>query len=264
MNKNERSMVDILKRGRDEFGYISAKAEFEAEGTRVDELLRLMEISHSAGVKLTVKIGGCEAIRDLLESKQFGVDFIVAPMIESDYALGKYALARDKVYSNDEQSDTDFLFNLETHNTFLSREKILDLASELNLAGVVFGRSDYSGSLGLPPSEIESERVTGDILEVARNCSERSLDLVVGGAVNINSIENLKKIREIHLTRFETRKIVFDGESVFNENIEDGLFNAVQFELKWLLNKKQYYSSISNEDNKRFDTLKARWGLVED
>ena len=170
----------------------------------------------------------------------------------------------DKVYSNDEQSDTDFLFNLETHNTFLSREKILDLASELNLAGVVFGRSDYSGSLGLPPSEIESERVTGDILEVARNCSERSLDLVVGGAVNINSIENLKKIREIHLTRFETRKIVFDGESVFNENIEDGLFNAVQFELKWLLNKKQYYSSISNEDNKRFDTLKARWGLVED
>ena len=264
MNKNERSMVEILKRGRDEFGYLSAKAEFEAEGTRVDELLRLMEISHSAGVKLTVKIGGCEAIRDLLESKQFGVDYIVAPMIESEYALGKYALARDKVFTVDEQADTDFLFNLETHKTFLSRDEILSSASKLNLAGVVFGRSDYSGSLGLPPSEIESERVTQDIQETAKLCSKHSLDLVVGGAVNFNSIENLKSIREIHLTRFETRKIVFSGESVFKANIEAGLFNAVQFELKWLLNKKQYYSGISNEDNKRFETLKTRWGLAED
>ena len=33
MNKTEREMVDILRRGRDEFGYAGVKAEFEAEGT---------------------------------------------------------------------------------------------------------------------------------------------------------------------------------------------------------------------------------------
>jgi hypothetical protein len=263
MNKNEHAMVDILKKGKEEFGYIAAKAEFEAEGTRVDELLRLMDIAHTANVKLTVKIGGCEAIRDLLESKQFGVDFIVAPMIESPYALGKYSEARNKVYSADEQIDTDFLFNLETNSTYLLREEILSEAQRLKLNGVVFGRSDYAGSLGLPATQIEGDTVTNHILDVAELCVKHSLDLVVGGAVNFNSVENLKRINDIHLTRFETRKVVFDASSVNHSNIEEGLFNAVQFELKWLLNKKEYYSKISTEDDKRFETLKNRWGLKE-
>ena len=263
MNHREKKMLAILKNLKASHGALSVKAEFEAEGTRIDELYRLIEIARRADVKIALKIGGCEAIRDLMESKQIGVDYIIAPMVESPYALSKFIEAKNKVYSVEEQEDTQFLFNIETITTFNNLEVMMKIASDKEgVDGAVFGRVDFSGSLGLGREGINTQRITDYAIQAAKLTKAVKLDYVVGGAVSSDTLPSLKEINNQYLSRFETRKIIFNADALNSNNIKGGLIEAVHFELLWLLNKREYYKVITEEDDKRIEMLQSRWKVL--
>src|SRR5271163_1387876 len=93
MNALEKQMVALLKEMQAEFHVTGLKAEFEAEGTRMEEAMRLKDVASRAGLGLNIKIGGCEAIKDMFDAISLGSERIIGPMIETPYALKKYLQA---------------------------------------------------------------------------------------------------------------------------------------------------------------------------
>lgn len=256
MNSYEKQMLEILTRARD-YGVVSVKAEFEAEGTRVDELLRLLEIARKAGVKVGIKIGGCEAIRDLIECRLYGADYIIAPMIETPYALGKYVAGKNKFYPKDEQGDVSFLFNVETRKTYDELEE-LGAVAKAGGVGMVFGRVDFAGSMGHSRDFVNSDEMLAYVCGVAEVAKKHNLELVVGGGVSPDSIPSLRKVREIRLDRFETRKVIFDAGILDGDDAAQGMELAIEFELLWLKNKRDYYQTIASEDEQRIAMMEKR------
>jgi len=168
VNEFEKRMLAVLEQGREKFGIIAVKAEFEAEGTRADELLRLLEIARRAGVKVGLKIGGCEAIRDIIECRQYGVDYMIAPMVETPYALSKFVDGKNKFYPKSEQADVGFLFNIETITGFQHLEEMGKVAAAGNV-GMVFGRVDFAGSLGRTREFVNTPEMS-DYIERGHRC----------------------------------------------------------------------------------------------
>ncbi len=262
MNLTEKKMHDSLVLLKERYGVLGVKAEFEAEGTRVDELLRLVEITRKANLKLGIKIGGCEAMKDLMEVKQIGVDYVIAPMIESEYALKKFILSKNKIFNEEEKKYCDFLINIETIQAFKNLKEIVNahnLDKSNSIQGLVFGRVDFSLSNGFSRDDINENKVTEYVIEVAKVCKDNGLQLITGGGVSLEAIKALKEIKNYHLDRFETRKVIFSSESLKLSNLSEGMLEAVKFELLWLQNKKSYYDTISKEDDARIDMLSKRW-----
>ena len=265
MNNLEKKMVQTLINLNQEHNVIGVKAEFEAEGTRIEEALRLKEVVTKAGLELTIKIGGCEAIKDMYDARTIGVNTIVAPMIETTYALKKYVQAIKFVFSEEERQDMQFYMNIETITGFNNLEEILKTESVKNINGIVLGRIDMTNSMGLTSEDINCEKILNIANKMATLCQKHNKKFIIGGGVSYQSLPFFKQLPKNSLYKFETRKIVFDAQKAFEDkNIDKGILKAVGFELMWLKNKRKFYEMIYKEDEKRIVMLESRYkNLIE-
>lgn len=265
MTELEKKMVETLMDLKENHGVIGVKAEFEAEGTRLDEAIRLKEVVTRAGLDLGIKIGGCEAIKDIYEARGIGVTKIIAPMIESGYALSKYIKATKTIFNTDERKDIKFLINIETKHAYNNIDEILDNSNIEELDGVVIGRVDMSGSLGLGRDDINCDRVYSIAEDTFKKAKQKGLICVIGGGIAAEAIPFIKKLVEQDLLDYiETRKVLFKCPEVLNKKPEIGILKAVGFELLWLKNKRNYYGAIFAEDNQRIEMLEKRYKKMID
>lgn len=257
-------MVDLLRQMKRDYGVVEVKTEFESEAARLNEVMRLKDVVEKAGLGLVIKTGGPEAIRDLYDACIVGVTGVVAPMVESAYALKKYLLAIEKFVPEDLKSYVKFAVNVETIQAHKNFDEMLALKGVERLSRVTLGRVDMVGSLGMGRDDINRD----EILEIARDMFKKAkmkgLETTMGGGIAKEAIPFIQKlVNEKLLDRYETRKIVFQVPVRFDPvQAEEAIIKANEFELLWVANKRNYYEHISKEDEDRITMLEKRVGSI--
>ena len=258
MNLLERKIVDALIELKEIYNVVSLKAEFESEGCSIEELLRLKDFAVKSGLQLTLKIGGCEAMRDLMDAKSIGVDNIVAPLVESVFAMKKFVKALNSVYSKEELLDLKSYINIESINGLKNIDEIIKANEFEQISGIVFGRGDFVESIMLSRDDINSDVV----LDAANNLISKlpgDKEFVLGGGISIESIPFLSKINHKNVTKFETRKIIFDYQNYLKKSdTKLGINKALDLEILWHKYLEDIYMKFANRNVERVNLIKSR------
>ena len=258
MNALEYEMIEVLKSLKNDYGVFEIKAEFEAEGSRMEEMMRLKDVTSYVGLPIVLKIGGVEAVTDVYNALSIGVKGIIAPMVETPFALSKFLALIKNMIAEDNAKDIEFVFNLETITAYKNIDLMFKLPDIFRLSGITVGRVDLVGSMGLSRDDIN---VSDDVFNICRETLVKAkrigLKTGMGGGISTKAISPIIRLGEEGLLdKFETRKVVFPISSW--KYGEKAIPKAAGFELLWLKSKRRYYSRIRAEDENRITMLEVR------
>ena len=238
-----------------EYGLQGIKAEFEAEGSSFRDIMRLRRLTSSAGVKLHLKIGGVEALRDIKDAIEIGVDGIIAPMVESVFGAKKFYESIQRFYKDTPIHTT---LNIETKTAIDNLEEILAYASG-KFANINIGRSDLSASFLAPEITPESEQIYTILSRVIHDIQDFPLTFGIGGGLSRISIENLNTIYaplKSYINQLETRKVILPTQSFCDK--ADAIKEALKFEELYILSKKEFSDLHIDSEIARLPELQRR------
>ena len=258
MNSREFKCSRLLKDLVENEGVIGIKTSFEDEGATFNEVMRLKEICNQADTKLTLKIGGPEAVRDMMDSSIIGVKGLVGPMVESAFGLKKYITAINNNIPESIIPSLNLYINVETINGVNDIDNISKLPEFEQLHGVTVGRVDLVGSLGKDRKFVDSDEMYSLVKKVFTKVKSKGLKACMGGAVSIDSLDFLKRLySEGLLDKFETRYVIFDP-SISLKNLSRALAKAQAFEYEWLVCKSEAHQLLADRESKRIKMTQDR------
>ena len=227
------------------------KIEFEAQGASLVEVEFLEKLAKKYNTNFSVKISGPEAIRDLKDIKNMNLYSIIAPLIESPYALKKFTQSVKKVFEND---TPNLEINIESIVGFQNLDEIVKSDAFKELSGIKIGRSDLANSVGLNREFVNSNDVLAISSKISSKIESEGLDLTLGGGVSIETLDFAKKMP--YLTKIETRNVVLKYTD--DENLKKAINLALEFEILLIENKKNFGLTLNKNDLERIKLLNTR------
>ena len=256
MNIKEFRMLELLRDLKENYDVLGVKAEFEAEGTRRDEITRLLEIIYRADSELILKIGGCEAVSDMEYSKILGASGIMAPMIESPFAMSKFVSSINKIYSQEERKNMKFIINVETKSCVENIDEILAEKYSNVVNCVVIGRVDLSASYGLSRKEINNDDMFNACKKILEKCREKNICTGVGGGIAAEAVPFIINLGNL-VDKVESRKIIFSVKNGYDK-LKAGLKKAMEFECLYLEIFQDMYTKNAVENSDRITMMQER------
>jgi len=261
MNNLELASVFLLKNLVENHGVIGIKTSFEDEGASLMEVIRLKELCNQAGTKLLLKIAGAEAKRDLEDSIMIGVKGLVAPMIESPFALDKFIKSAKSILPPDVITNVQLGINIETINAYKNFSEMIKADGFKDLYHITLGRVDFVSSLNKDRSYVNSPEILEIAIDLFSKAREMAKRVYLGGAITVDSFEFLKTLfTKGLLDKFETRYVMYDPAIALN-NLEEALLFGQKLELEILKNRRNYHLHHANKEIDRIKMIEKRVGI---
>lgn len=251
----ENRLFDKLAMMKEEYNLLGIKAEFEAEGSSFRDLVRLRRLTAKLDIPLILKIGGVEAIRDIKDALEVGVDGLVAPMVESRFGLKKFVDACSSIYRD---SEIQKAINIETAGGVQNADEILSYAQG-RIDEVTFGRTDLSMSYFDDSIYPDSDFIFQRLAELCSIARKYGLSTTMGGSLSLRTIEIMRKNEKMWcdlIQRFETRKVILPAEVMLSD--KNAIRSALEFEELYILSKKEVSDVFLEAEMTRLDGLRKR------
>lgn len=238
----EKSLIKIKKK----YKLVAIKQSFEDEGVSRDVVNLIRNITYKNKINHNIKIGGCEAKSDMNYCEEIQCDGIVAPMIETDFALKKFIQSSQNIKIN------SYYVNIETITAAKNIKSILLQDKKKILTGITIGRSDFTSSMGLSKKLVNSTEVFNEIYKVLKIAKSFKYRTTVGGNL---SIESKKFINDLYkknlIDNIESRNVCIKVDKNSLNDFEKTIQDMLMFEYELM-------NFISIYHNKHMQTADSR------
>ena len=231
-------LKQILTELKQNCGIIALRTDMASEAICDEEFVLLKNFCRDFHLQYTVKIGGCDALTDIFKAKNAGANYIIAPMIETKYAMKKFVSNCRQIYDDLEQ--VNLLINIETASAYNNSDSIFECEEMKYIKGIVLGRDDMAKSLS--DGDVNSDKISDIAFDIAQKANKYGKNFTIGGGVRPKCIDFLKRFDGFDYINCETRRIVFPSVITNSEALK----KALQFEIKWL----EYLNSNKLSDEK--------------
>ncbi len=239
------SLEEYLLLLKEKYAVVGIKGGVEAEALLKEEILFLKELAEKHQLFLLLKIGGAEARGDMYWAKEVGIKRILAPMIESAYALEKFVRASLEIY----EEEPYLGINIETKTALSNLYEITHSPFFSHIQQVTIGRSDLAESLGKKPDDKEVFRQ----IQKIKKALPKNIYLSIGGYITPYNVEPL--VENLSPTYINTRHLILENRSSFSPS---WIKEAIRWEIELYRFFQEKFSSREDFYKKRIISLQKR------